>query len=142
MSDLELPARPAGLPAEISDSLAIVWKRYAGRRPTDVETVVSGSRIACVLRESVRGFDQAMAEGEDDGGTDPTPARTLAGYKRDAVEAVARVTRRRVMAFVSDHNADTDVAKEVFILEQPPRRRASLFIDHRLDPRPPTRGER
>src|SRR5690242_952648 len=88
VTDPDSAGRP-GLPAEISNSLAMVWKRYAGQRPGEVETVVSGTKVACVLRGSVRGFDEAMAaiaagELDDEGGA--LPARTISGYKREAVE--------------------------------------------------------
>jgi uncharacterized protein YbcI len=136
----------SGLPAEISNSLAMVWKRYAGQRPVDVETVVHGTKIACVLRDSVRGFDEAMAAiaaGELDDEGKALPVRTISGYKREAVEAVAKVTRERVLAFVSDHDTDSDIAREVFILDRPPRRRASIFLERRpADPRTQARGAR
>jgi uncharacterized protein YbcI len=136
------PGGRPGLPAEISNSLALVWKRYAGRRPTDVETVVNGTKVACVLRDSVKGFDHALTPGQVDDDGEPLPVRTISGYKQEAIEAVAKATRQRVVAFVSNHDADSDVAKEVFILERPPRRRSSIFLDHRQeDRRPATRGE-
>lgn len=140
MSASEPGERP-GLPAEISDSLALVWKRYAGRRPTDVETVVNGTKVACVLRDSVRAFDEGMAAGEvDEEG--PPRTRTASGYKQEAIEAVTKVTRRQVVAFVSDHDVDSDVAKEVFILDRAPRRRRSIFLDHRTaEPRTREGGE-
>lgn len=128
MADQE-PAAP-GLPAEISDSLASVWKRYAGRRPTDVETIVHGARVACVLRDAVHQFDEGLAaEVRDHDGE--AKALTIAGYERDAINAVAQATRQRVVAFVSDHDSRTDRAKEVFILDGPPKRRRSIFLDHR-----------
>jgi hypothetical protein len=34
-----------------------------------------------------------------------------------------RLTRQRVSSFVSSHDADTDVATEIFTLEPPPRTR-------------------
>jgi len=40
-----------------------------------------------------------------------------AGYKRDAVAAVVRLTRQRVTSFLSSHDQDTDVATEIFTLE-------------------------
>lgn len=128
MADSETPQR-AELPARISSSLALVWRRYAGQRPARVETAIEGSRISCVLTDSVQGFDQGMAA--DDAGR-TTPAPTLASYRRDAIDAVAKATRQRVMAFVSDHDTASDVATEVFILDGPPRRR-SIFVDLRLN---------
>jgi uncharacterized protein YbcI len=130
MAEPEPGPRP-GLPAEISDSLASVWKRYAGRRPSRVETVVSGTRVACVLRDSVRQFDEGLTVDGLDDNDKPLPVRTVAGYEREAIVAVSKVTRQRVVAFVSDHDRGSDVAKEVFILDRPPRRRQSIFLDRR-----------
>jgi uncharacterized protein YbcI len=129
-TDTETPQR-AELPARISSSLALVWRRYAGQRPTSVETAIVGTRISCVLADSVQGFDQGMAASELDDAGRTGPAPTLASYRREAIEAVAKATRQRVMAFVSDHDAKSDVATEVFILDGPPRRH-SIFVDRRL----------
>lgn len=129
MADTETPLR-AELPARISSSLSVVWRRYAGERPTTVETAIDGTRISCVLTDSVQGFDERMAASEDEAGDRVEPAPTMASYRRDAIEAVAKATRQRVMAFVSDHDAASDVATEVFILDGPPRRR-SIFVDRR-----------
>jgi uncharacterized protein YbcI len=123
----------SGLPAEIGNSLAMVWRRYVGRRPSSVETTVNGTRVACLVRDSVHDFDVAMTAGEVDAeGTSPA-IPTVAGYEREAIKAVANVTRRRVVAFVSDHNAKSDTAKEVFLLDRPPWRQPSIFVDQRLD---------
>jgi hypothetical protein len=132
MADPGEAPRPE-LPAEIGDSLATVWRRYAGRRPPTVETTVNGTRVACLVRDSVHDFDEAMTAGEG-GAEGPSPViPTVAGYQREAIEAVARVTHRRVLAFVSDHNAKSDTAKEVFILDRPPRLQPSMFLGGRLD---------
>ena len=130
MPDTEVPAS-SGLPTEISNSLAMVWKRYAGRRPTDIETVVNGTRICCVLKDSVQSFDEGMAAPEvgDDG--ERLPARKISSYEHDAIEAVTKVVRQRVVAFVSKHDTETDTAREVFILDRPARRRPSIFLDRR-----------
>jgi uncharacterized protein YbcI len=130
MADAEIAQR-AELPARISSSLALVWRRYAGQRPTRVETAIQGTRISCVLPDSVQGFAQGMAAPEPDDAGKTTPPPTMASYRRDAIDAVAKATRQRVMAFVSDHDADSDVATEVFILDGPPRRR-SIFVDRRI----------
>src|SRR5207247_7279359 len=82
MADTETPQR-AELPARISSSLALVWRRYAGERPTSVETAIVGTRISCVLTDSVQGFDQGMASSELDDGGRTGPAPTLAGYRRE-----------------------------------------------------------
>jgi len=119
------------MPADISSSLGSLWKQYSGERPADIQTEIRGTKIACVLKDAVGGFADnltlAAAEGPD---PDPEARKlTSTNYRHDAIQAVARVTHRRVMAFISDHDAKTDVATEVFIVDSPPRRPRSIFID-------------
>ena len=126
-ADVEQPVvgvgQPVGMAADVNSSLAAVWKKYAGDRPTDIDTKISGRRVACVLKGTVRSFDEGMAAAaaETANGGGEGRRLTTSTFRDDAINAVGRATRRKVMAFVSDHDAKTDVATEVFILEAPPR---------------------
>ena len=68
------------------------------------------------LAEGTREFEEGMSVAADEDGS-PRPERTVAGYKRETAAAVAKVTQRRVMAMMSDHDAKTGIATETFILE-------------------------
>jgi uncharacterized protein YbcI len=120
MSEETSPA--ADIPAEVTRSLATVWKNYAAERPEDAETEISGDVVRCVLRGAVASFEEGMAAQPDGDGEF---RRDLNTYRRDAAKAVTRVTHRRVLAFISKHDAKTDVATEVFILDDT-RRRAPM----------------
>lgn len=107
------------LTAELTTSLASLWTRYAGKRPTSGRTEIHGNVVTYVLADSVGDFNRNMIAPQ-------TRTRdtvrgvgklTPAAYKRDAVAAVVGVTRQRVASFVSSHDRDTDVATEVFTLE-------------------------
>ena len=103
------------LSTEISRAIGTIWTHYArGVRPADVQTEIRANVVECVLTGAVDSFDKGMAL-EDE----PAPARkrTTGAYKLDATAAVRRLTRMRVNAFVSKHDAKTDTAKEVFILD-------------------------
>jgi uncharacterized protein YbcI len=115
-----------GLPAELSGSLASVWKQYTGERPTDTETQIRGNRVRCVLKDAVGMLDDSLAgeAKEGDGGRQLTES----SFRRDSIAAVRRVARRRVVAFISDHDTETDVATEVFLLEASPYRRAKSHL--------------
>jgi hypothetical protein len=102
------------LAAELTRSLTAVWTRYAGKRPTGGRTEIRGNVVTYVLADSVGDFNRNMIAPQTRGGVDQL---TPAGYKREAVAAVVRVTRQRVTRFVSSHDRDTDVATEVFTLE-------------------------
>jgi hypothetical protein len=113
---MEETAPDGGMSAEVTRSLSAVWKRYSATRPTNVETEIDGSKVRCVLRGAVGDFELGMSEqAEDDG------ARDMTSYRRDASAAVSRATHRRVLAFISKHDADTDTATEVFVLDRDTR---------------------
>ncbi len=118
MSEAEV-ARPVGVRGDVSSSLASVWRNYAGERPADIETRISGTHVTCVLKGAARRFDEGMAAAaaEHDG---EGRRLTVATFRNDAINAVNRATRRKVMAFVSKHDTKTDVATELFILDRPP----------------------
>jgi hypothetical protein len=111
---------PVDTPAEVTRSLTAVWKRYAGERPEDAETEISGDVVRCVLRGAVASFDAGMSAQADGSGE---PPRDAISYRRDAANAVSRVTRRRVLAVISERDTKTDVATEVFILDAARRTR-------------------
>ena len=108
---------PIGLTAELTRSLVALWTQYAGKRPTNARTKIRGNVVTCVLVDSVGDFDRSMIASQTHDTLRGAGKLTPAGYKRDAVAAVVRLTRQRVVAFVSSHDRDTDVATEVFTLE-------------------------
>jgi hypothetical protein len=111
---------PPGLPAEISRSLASVWSQYASGRPSGAETVILGNRVRCVLTDAVQMLNEGLTAAETEHAPSGGRRLTPSTFRNDAIAAVKRATRRRVVAFVSDHNTQTDVATEIFLLEAPP----------------------
>jgi hypothetical protein len=102
-----------GMPAEVTRSIGAVWKRYAANRPDNVETRISGNKVLCVLHDAVGDFELGLSEQDETEGT----ARDMTSYRREASAAVAKATHRRVLAFISEHNAKTDTATELFLLD-------------------------
>ena len=119
-----------GLATEISNSIAVVWKNHCGTRPAQPRTEINSDVIRCMLDGAVADFDAGVAAQAD---AEPAAERppTEATYRLDAIAAIGRVTRRRVLAFVSDHDAKTNLATEVFILDRPVGRPGRDFPDHR-----------
>jgi uncharacterized protein YbcI len=103
---------------EISKAIGSVWAHYArGTRPGGVETEISGNVVRCVLTDAVDDFEKGMAAPPPEDEPAGARKRSTNAYKLDATSAVRRLTHRRVNAFVSKHDAKTDVATEVFILD-------------------------
>ena len=105
------------LSAELTESLASVWTRYAGKRPSNGRTEIHGNVVTCVLADAVGDFNRSMIAPQTGDTVRGVGKLTPAAYKRDAVAAVVRVTRQRVASFLSSHDRDTDVATEIFTLE-------------------------
>ncbi len=103
--------------ADLSESLASVWTRYAGKRPTSTQTEIRGNVVTCVLADAVGDFNRSMVAPQAHDTVRGVGTLTPASYKREATAAVVRLTRQRVASFVSSHDRDTDVATEVFTLE-------------------------
>lgn len=120
--DAEVSTEPVNdLSAQIGTSLASVWARYVGARPDKAETELDGTVVRWKVTDGVEEFDKGMsAEADDDG--KPIAPRTMPGFKRDTSAAVAKTTKRKVMAMISKHDGKTGLATETFILEQAPKR--------------------
>jgi uncharacterized protein YbcI len=124
-------ASGTGLPAELTEALVSLWTQYAGKPPSRARTEIRGNVVTCVLVDAVGDYDRSMI-GRQAGDTVRGVGKlTAAAYKRDAVEAVVRLTRQRVSSFVSSHDRDTDVATEVFTLEPSFNRGAPSLADRR-----------
>jgi hypothetical protein len=107
---------PTGLAAEITEAFVSLWTRYAGTPPTDARTEIRGNVVTCVLVDAVADYNRSMIA-QQTRDTAEAIGETAARYKREAVAAVTRLTRQRVVSFMSSHDRDTDVATEVFTLE-------------------------
>jgi uncharacterized protein YbcI len=105
------------LSADLSESLALLWTRYAGRRPTSIRTEIRGNVVTCVLIDAVGDFNRSMIAPQAHDTVRGVGKLTPAAYRREAIAAVVRLTRQRVASLVSSHDRDTDVATEVFTLE-------------------------
>ncbi len=128
MSGTETTAAEPAMYSEISSALATVWNNYAGTRPADVKTTIHDSRVKCVLNDAVADFDAAIEHAAEQDLAVGDRRLTMYTFRREAMEAVARITHRRVLAFISTHDAKTNVATEVFIVDSPPARNRSIFV--------------
>ena len=108
---------PNGLPTEITTSLVSLWTSYAGKAPSAARTEIRGNVVTCVLVDAVGDYNRGVAAAQTQDTVAGVGKLTPAAYKQEAVAAVVRVTRQRIVSFISSHDRDTDVATEVFTLE-------------------------
>jgi hypothetical protein len=99
---------------EIATAVATVWTRHAAKRPTDLRIQIGGNRVTCVIPHAVQDFETGP---DEDQPTDSTSRQVT--YRREAAAAVAKTMGCRVLAVMSERDAETDSATEVFILDAP-----------------------
>jgi uncharacterized protein YbcI len=104
------------LNAAISNRLVQLLSEYTGRGPTRARTYLNDSIVVCVLRDTLTKGDRVLvARGQVQAVIDMrrTFQRTM---RQEATAAVEELTGRPVIAFMSDHHVDPDVAVEIFML--------------------------
>ncbi len=102
------------LSADISTTMEALWTRYAGAGPISTRTEIHEDEVTVSLAGVVANFERRTAP---DGGAETAPL-TLASYKREAQATIGRLTHRRVLSITTGHDRESDVAIDVFKLEQ------------------------
>jgi uncharacterized protein YbcI len=111
---------PGSLSADISRLVVRLVAEYTGRGPTKARTTIRDDTVICVTQDNMTKAERRLA---DEGETDlvVTIRRKFQTTMRDdLVGGVELLTGRKVLSFMSDHDADNDYAAEVFILDGPP----------------------
>jgi uncharacterized protein YbcI len=108
------------LPMEISNLIVRLFSEYTGRGPNKARTIIRGNIVVCVTHGNMtKGEKRLVQEGE---GAMVVSVRrkfqtTMAD---DLIAGIELLTGRKVVSFLSDHNAESDHAAEVFVLEDAP----------------------
>jgi uncharacterized protein YbcI len=105
------------LSAAISDEIVRILSEHTGRGPTRAKTTISDSLIACVLEDTLTRGERTLVEGGRDSLVLEMRSNFQAVMKTDCVEAVERLSGRRVRAFMSQNNIAPDLGVELFVME-------------------------
>jgi uncharacterized protein YbcI len=100
----------------ISNMVVRITSEYTGRGPTQARTHESGDVIIVILQDTLTKGERALAAA---GMSDIvlTTRRAFQGAMRaDMTHGIKEITGREVVAFLSDHHMDPDIAAEVFVL--------------------------
>jgi uncharacterized protein YbcI len=111
----------------LANHVTRLFAEYTGRGPTRARTVRSGSFIAVYTQDLMTKAEKTLTgAGQVDlvVGLRRTFQSTM---REDLVSGVEMLTGRRVVSFMSDHDAIHDCCVEVFILDQPVEDRTEDF---------------
>ena len=117
MTSPEAPSTRGEAAQAISNALVRLLRDYTGRGPTQAYTTITDSHVIVVLRDALLKAERSLVkDGHSDAVIDMR-RRFQRTMKRDLVAAIEQNTGREVLAFLSDHHIDPDIAVEVFILK-------------------------
>lgn len=101
----------------ISNAVVRLLRDYTGRGPTQAHTTITESHVLVVLRDTLlKGERILVGDGHMDAVIDMR-RRYQRTMREDLIAAVVEHTGREVVAFLSDHHVDPDIAAELFILK-------------------------
>jgi hypothetical protein len=102
---------------EIGRAVGSLRQRSSGMRPTSVQTEYIGDVVRCKIEEKDEATPEAASdETADEGSIDSAAGLGSQRYRAQAEAAVARLTKRKVVGFVTKAGAD-DETMNTFILE-------------------------
>jgi uncharacterized protein YbcI len=109
--------RPDSAHLAISNAVVRLFAESTGRGPTQARTVIGTDLVAVVLRDSLTKGERALMGAGHGEMVRDMRLRIQDVIRKDAIAAVEDITGRTVLAMLSDHEVDSDVAIEAFVLE-------------------------
>ena len=105
---------------ELGNEMVRIYKEMFGRGPTRARADWAGrDALLCTLEDSLTPAERKMAEVGEHQRLRETRMFFQHVCEDDFRASVERITGRKVRAFVSGIDTDTDVSSEVFYLERP-----------------------
>lgn len=107
----------SSLPGAISSSVALVWQEQTGTKPPGARTYISENLVVCLLQGGMSPYEKQLINEEEDPAVWTMREHMRIAVEADEVAEVERLTGRRVVSFLSDHDTGSDLAAELFVLE-------------------------
>lgn len=110
--------RGGELNAALTDELVGIQTEYLGRGPATASTFYHGNTIVTLMHNALTKAEKLLAQRGR--GDDVTEVRCLFRQEMEADfrAAVERLTGQKVLAFLSGHHLEPDVAAVIFILDR------------------------
>jgi uncharacterized protein YbcI len=112
---------PLGSPAAaVSRHVVRLFAEYTGRGPTKARTIIGDNVVVCVTQTSMTTAERRLVQERESDLVVSIRRKFQSVMRDDLVGAVEAVTGRKVVSFMSDHEAEHDYAAEVFVLDGSP----------------------
>lgn len=111
------PAPDHGLTMAIARELVSLIKDYLGRGPTKARAVIRDDVVVVIMQDTLTKAETTLASRGLSHTVHDIRRNFQETMREDASAIIERLTGRRVISFMSDHDVANDVASEVFVLE-------------------------
>ena len=112
---------PGSLSAAISRLVVRLFAEYTGRGPTKARTVIRDNVIVCITEDTMNKAERLLTQEGEAELVDTVRSKFQRTMRADLVGGIELLTGRRVVSVLSDHDAETDHAAEVFVLDGAPQ---------------------
>src|SRR3954452_5014733 len=123
VSSIETQARtPGSLTAAISNLIVRLFAEYTGRGPNKARTTIRENVVLCVTQNSMTKGERRLVDAGEANAVVSIRRKFQTTMRDDLVAGIETLTNRKVLSFMSDHDAEHDYAAEIFVLDGPPGR--------------------
>jgi uncharacterized protein YbcI len=102
---------------ELANAMVGVYSQFYGRGPTKARAHVSEDLVVVVLEGVLTRSEQTLRDRGETEEVDRSRRAFQRVVREEFVGAVERITGREVRSFMSEMDAEHDVAVEIFVLE-------------------------
>src|SRR5829696_8002414 len=111
---------PGTLTAAVSRHVVRLFSEYTGRGPTRARTIIRDNVVVCLTSEAMTKGERRLVEAGEADTVVSIRRKFQSAMRVDLVAGIEMLTGRKVVSFMSDHDAEHDYAAEVFVLDGPP----------------------
>jgi uncharacterized protein YbcI len=103
----------------VTDAMIALHQRYHHRTPVTARSqLLGGDLLACVLGGVYTDVEKTLIELEQMTVVQETRSEFQSAMQHKFIDEVERLSGRRVLAFISNHNVGPDLEIELFMLAQ------------------------
>jgi uncharacterized protein YbcI len=112
-----IPGR--SLPMEVSNLIVRLFSEYTGRGPNKARTIIRDNLVICVTHGNMTKGERRLVQAGEGAMVVSVRRKFQTTMRDDLIGGIEVLTGRKVVSFLSDHDAETDHAAQVFVLEEP-----------------------
>jgi uncharacterized protein YbcI len=127
--DEQEPETVGEMLAAISTRIVQLLRENYGRGPSRAKTYAMDDCILCVLRNGFTAHERTIVEGGDSGRVIEMRQDFQRLMEHRYRETIESITRRRVVAFLSQAHLEPDITLEIFFLDRPLNGAGALNLD-------------